>query len=466
VLSNRIQCAIGESEMAQISAREWDRMTEGQRWNYLAGRLGEPVPSCWKEHLSEDDEITRNYGDDDEAVEDLVDRVRRLVAVGKKYSQEIAASKLSASGDDWGTATYEDNTGVGPDSEEEQLDSEEQVSGEDLLSTYEHEMADRLSQDFARRAARRKEVSDFRSRCLHGMLITNEQADSFIYSPAVRFLSLSQLEESGIDPLDRGIDVEVYGNRRKGYQAVVRTSSSRLIERECSTGECSTGNTTRLPSVPFLPESHSLLQSLQRSGAVRRRMERLGVRVSQPVDYQDVLSDKVLKDGWKRAILEGRDPFPHMFPGSAADTLAEVAQNLFPMDWTIDAAARFVLTGTVPHIDPVNAVLRSRWYTVDQTRTVLVITAEHWIREKTVSQLYRQMQQRLMEGERHRHPRAKAIALIRFVEERGGIEVERDRRRLMREEWNQQYPKWQFNPGGAFKRAYTRAQQSLQRLGA
>ncbi len=153
-----------------------------------------------------------------------------------------------------------------------------------------------------------------------------------------------------------------------------------------------------------------------------------------------------------------------------APILRELADALALLyGWNAEDAALFVLTGIIPHVVPLTAVVE-RFDAQDEqnpgclrTRATITLQAEPWVSDETISVAYRALQRDVM-GKGRKPVKTRELALVRFVARHltanGG--PDRPWAELARE-WNVQHGDdgWGYTNPYNLKPAYERARARL-----
>jgi hypothetical protein len=238
-------------------------------------------------------------------------------------------------------------------------------------------------------------VVHYREAYLGGGPITEGQAEEFIDSPAVQYLSLSGFQNEAI-PL-------------VGHTARI-TNHRDFIE-----------NKEVWRRVDFDIE----WQGGRASTWVQYGLGPAFEKVRVPRRYWPL--------GEKRAL-----------PYSALAELQKLGSTLAKHYlWDEGEANWFVLTG-VPPRTPCFRVEREGGGRNDHTQYRLVMSIQPWVSARTVMRTYRAFQRRILRRE-NRQPRLDRLQLMDFVAERRHADVTWREAMI---EWNRSYPKWRYRKDG------------------
>ena len=174
-------------------------------------------------------------------------------------------------------------------------------------------------------------------------------------------------------------------------------------------------------------------------------------------------------DGRQLSEAEAREVLARADPANAPG-LHELAGALALLyGWGAEEAALFVLTGAVPHVVPLTAVIE-RFDAVDEweperlrTRATITLRVEPWVGAETVALAYRALQRDAM-GKDRKPVGRRELALVRFVLERlmAGGEPVGSWAQLARA-WNEHHREdgWAYANPHNLKPAYERARRRL-----
>lgn len=332
--------------------------------------------------------------------EELVARVRHFLRVLRKRAEATGLPREADAG--------------GPRAPARRgMESVRSAEVEEHLTPVERALSDALRADVAEQVAVLPEVAEFRRAFLGGGTLSEEQADLFIESPAVRFLSPRQFLEAG---------VPLVGHEVSGFAWGIDSEEVWFPDLQAS---------KRPPTLiwyahPNRSDCHYLHRV--RVGVQPPGCEIVSeVLLANPGDL-DLESAPVDDEHWDRitASLEaGRsflDSLPKAFPGSVIHELLTLSRWLGEQFWwETEAAARFVLTGASPPYRPVRVKLvsapsyagsDSEERIVGEPHGRILIEADAWLSSETVAAIHRAVQRRLMpQGLQHR----KSEAVVRFV---------------------------------------------------
>ncbi len=245
-----------------------------------------------------------------------------------------------------------------------------------------------LSTVLAQLAAAEPEVCQFRACLLAGRVLTADEAEAFVASPALQWCSGTLLRRYGIPPV--------------GHTATV-------LQHDRGASGC---RHVRLHVAP--------------PGVVVARHAPPGTteRLTWP-----------RRDGGARWI--------DVQAGSVLDALRQLGEELaarFP--WDPGQAGWFVLTGLPPWVAPVRAWVRRR-YAPMHAYVQINLAVEPWVPAAEVLAAYRALQQKWLPGD-NRLLGAKTLALATFFLEQSGPELKRPPWRTLQARWNAQHPAWGF----------------------
>ena len=291
----------------------------------------------------------------------------------------------------------------------------------------------------------------FREAFLQGRALTPAEAESFLLSPAVRFLSPRQVGEWGIDLL--GEEAHVV----KTWVDPVTGDLVRELAGCLSTTSVSASEPKFRQSYLLSLGKAKVAQPCALVGGVHDLPE-LRVHLVQAYDDSG----------------EGVDGFPSMFANSVADRWQQLGGWLsrhFP--WSGAEGGWLVLTGEVPRLQPVVArSTASRMVPGSATRTLnrrpwenttaapydksITITYESWLSAQTLQKVHEFFQG----GPQGRN---KSAAVYEFVNR-----VRRERPeasfRYLTELWNEEHPEAEYKGREGLFKAYRAASEALAKL--
>jgi hypothetical protein len=271
-------------------------------------------------------------------------------------------------------------------------------------------------------------VCRFRAEFLGSKLLTLDEHDRFLNSPALRLFSKGDLEQWGV-PL-------------VGHTAVI-------LEEERSTND--NGTVQRRVSVRIDPpgitrESHHWVTQIVET-------EALGVPRRAVYALPCIL--------WTDA--EGGEGRQQVVAGSVLDELHRIAVWLaHRYGWEEEQAVCFILTGCPPASVPIQSQVEftSRGCFTQATITMRVAA---WVPAEVVQRSYGEVQRMYFPvRERIRPLSEKACGVYRFVLERTNGQGEHPSWARLRDEWNASCPKsWRYSSKDQFWKAYQRVAESI-----
>jgi hypothetical protein len=158
--------------------------------------------------------------------------------------------------------------------------------------------------------------------------------------------------------------------------------------------------------------------------------------------------------------------------GSLLAVLQELAGHLAERFlWQRAQATQFVLTGDEPPAVPPVTIRYALQGDEDFKHGQVTLTVAPWVSAKTVNEVYRDIQKRILGSSRNRKPEVKNLTLLRFVLEREDIASlsrprRRERGRELVKEWNKKKPGWAYDksqPTSTFWRDYNDIKESVIR---
>jgi hypothetical protein len=276
---------------------------------------------------------------------------------------------------------------------------------------------DAVSVYWAKDASTQGEVRRFRQEVLGGRLLTSDEAQDLLISPAALMFSVDELVAKNIEPARHHARVTTQEAEFRGaYRAVVQVKRPRV------------------------------------------RLEfRVDATDSNPWDGQRPLGTEELN-----VRVEGRVRVQaRAWRGSVLHLVKQVAEALerrnYP--WLAGDAAWFILTGQAPSIAAIGHSIDWRMGS-HGTRAVINLHVEPWVSVERVTALYRELQTQILGG--HNRPISeRRIALFRFVTERADDEGELPPWRALIGEWNDFQHKWKYQNVRNFSRDYWAAARML-----
>jgi len=303
---------------------------------------------------------------------------------------------------------------------EEQEAQEEREEIQPLLNDLERERAAAFEEHVARIAANDFYVRRYRERVLGGEILSPEQAQTFIHSPAALVLSQIMFMKRGIPSTEHKAELksaERYrANGRDGYRFTVWVEPPG-IERTVN---------RLLRELPFVDESE--------------------------------FADRIM-----------------VGDGSVLGDLAELADKVhetYPWE-SKEEIVHFVLTGAVPAIPPLMMYYSRKGKSNMELspggfrQGKITLEVAPWISAKTVEGAFRDAKRQVSRNRKYRRLEEKSLKMIRFI---AGYEKPPKGRRLL-EAWNEtvwvkENPAWYYDPEkrGASSRFwgdYHRARRAL-----
>lgn len=280
---------------------------------------------------------------------------------------------------------------------------------ETKLTESESRRANALMLFWAKHAAGRTEVRQFREHILDNKLLTMQEAYAFLRSPALQMFSLFELEQANIPIM--------------GHSATIRC---REFENKVNHGDI------------WRLTVH--VEPLNRELSCRRVL-------SKSVEHLWFAGE----DGWGNAV----DVWPH----SIMSDLLKASESLGKQyEWKAGQAAMFILTDIVPLVHPLT-------YTITRgnlATSVVTIAFHSWVTEQTVRRAYHEAQQKIYS----KTPRSigpKNAAIFEFVVEQMDSEGNKPTWRELMEQWNRQQQRnnWTYVGVQNFWRDFDRAQNCL-----
>jgi hypothetical protein len=272
------------------------------------------------------------------------------------------------------------------------------------VGRYESLRAAVLSEYLAKMATIDPEVVRFRNEVLDGEVLTSAEANTFLSSPASRFLTREVWQSLGI-PIQH---------------------TATLVEEE------------RFPTESGL--SHFVQVRIDPPGV----MEAL---------FWDIPSHIPVEKSYGYLTCQVGDGLPKrvsFWPHSVLGNLRKLCKELVKAHpWDIDEATWFVLTGEPPLVRPIRARTPSSWKPGIRAYTTISLTVEPWVPPETVEAAYRQLQKQVIGGKAGRIG-DKNLNLLRFVAERADAAGKLPKGHALVEEWDkkwgQERPQWSYGP--------------------
>jgi hypothetical protein len=267
-----------------------------------------------------------------------------------------------------------------------------------------------LAEYFAKEASGLPEVERFRSEVLGGELLSEEEAERFLDSPALRMFPLKMLLDEEVPIRQHTAEiVEQQGGRRSGrYRATVRVTP---------------------------PGAEIVLRASNLRDPVYSAREGTGTRFSK---------------------VWAKESYPiqvHYWPGSVIAELMDAAGAVERHDYERweRHAAWFILTGVIPRrmalTTSVTMTMRSH-----SRRAHVTVRAEPWVSASSVLAMYRQSQKDLL-GRHNRPLSERRLQLFRFVTA-SSEPGERPHWRPLMQRWNRRFRRWQYSDARNFSRDY------------
>jgi len=309
------------------------------------------------------------------------------------------------------------------------------------LGDYEREHALAQSAYVARWAAKMDDVRDFREGVMGGELLTQEEADRLVTSPAAAILTPGHFINHGIPLRDHGAEVvdercwkedwSEEGTRH--YSATVRVSPPSVeitVRQRCA------------PDAREVPSRAQIMPYVDSDG-------------NSPVTQ--VLSSRTRLDG---SYMYREVPGVRVVPLSLLGTLREVGKQLarrYP--WLEAEAVRFVLTGEPPWIPPLTSQSVRGGFRDYGADPAIIITAAAYTSAETVRRLFLQMQHQV--GGRAQQERAKGAAVLGFVLQQVDSEGDLPPWSELLRRWNAAHPKHRYTDESGIRKQYERAYQKI-----
>jgi hypothetical protein len=257
---------------------------------------------------------------------------------------------------------------------------------DDDEARYAVERAATLGEYLSLRASLHPDVRRFRDKVLEGKLLTPQEAQAFIESPANSRFSPDYLKEKGVPLVRHSARFLEHGTRPEG------DNSERFVEFE---------------SIHIDPPGDTFVAQLPVSVAFDDL-----AKVRLPADTQQIAGG----EPYSRMVPIDEYAYVSVYPGSVLDYLGWLGLRLsehFCSAWDEAQAAWFVLTGenSLPrsmagHYDSATGE--------DLTYGTITLTVEPWAPANAVARFYQHLQQDVL-GQRSRAPSLRNLAVFRFV---------------------------------------------------
>lgn len=276
---------------------------------------------------------------------------------------------------------------------------------------------DAVSEYWARDASTASEVKRFRREVLRDRLLTSDEAQDFLISPAALMFSSLVLAANKVDPARHKATVVKEEAKFLGpYHAVVH------VEQPATDLKFEVGST-----------EHNVWD-----GERPRGTEQLFVRVEGRV--------RVEARAWLSSVVAELK--------RAADSLE---RHNYP--WLPGDAAWFILTGETPKVAALGHSID--WRLGSQgNRAVIKIHVEPWISANRVTALYRDLQRQIL-GRHNRPVSERRVALFHFVTTHMDDDGKLPPWRRLLEDWNKRQPRYKYDNVRNFSRDYWAAARLL-----
>jgi hypothetical protein len=284
----------------------------------------------------------------------------------------------------------------------------------------------------ASRAAKRRVVCRFRERFMDGELLTPEEADKLVASPAAAILPPE-------------------GFRRRGIPLGDHTAE--VVEERCWTEQ---GERRYRVSVFVSPPG------VKMTARQHLRPDSREVPKTRILSYMDSDGNQPMTE--VLSYVDGRDgsykykavPGVRVHPASLLAKLQKVGEELarrYP--WREAAATRFVLTGEPPGIPPLTGRIVTGGFREHGSDPAIIMEVAPYVAADTVKTFYLQMQH--ASGGRAQQETAKGAAVFRFVQEQADDEGNLPQWPELLRRWNRAHPTQRYGDESGIRKVYKRA---------
>lgn len=339
-------------------------------------------------------------------------------------------------------------------------------------------------------------------------ILTDDEAQNFLQSPAVAILSLEQFQEWNVPAVGHraakgipaGFDVDLSLDAVMPQQGLFEVITFFSDENQSEVGvylvRMPDINPTieglklvsgrQIPSYPIATHCSTTREVSIAMMLADGRQEWIGEMTDEDVilipkvrkyledkhtfvpvgrqvnfDFEKTLEYPVRRVNSKTGEIRWFPGEAKVWPGSVLDRLRIISENLSKrFHWYKASATWFVLTGQEPLTNPLN-ITRNTVSGDDFNDARVSIEASPWVSSKTVEKLYRQAQEDL-----HTRPSRlcddTTIEVFRFVTHKAGADVSNADWRKLAREWRKTHP--EDNKRGAsprLKQRYDRAKRML-----
>jgi hypothetical protein len=308
--------------------------------------------------------------------------------------------------------------------------------GETDLKPYELQRALAESAYVASRAAERRVVRRFREYVMGSDLLTPEEADTLVASPAAAVLAAE-------------------GFRRRSIP--LRDHTAEVLEEQCWTEQ---GERRYKISVFVSPPGVKMAARQQlrpdsREVPKTRILSYMDSDGNQPVT--EILSYVDRRDGsYKYETVPGLK----VHPASLLAELQKVGEELakrYP--WQVAAATRFVLTGEPPGMPPLTGRIVSGGFTEYGYDPAIIMEVASHVAADTVKKFYLQMQH--ASGGRAQQQTAKGGAVVAFVEGQKDDKGKRPPWDELLRRWNKTHPEQRYQDESGLRKTHQRAYKQI-----
>jgi len=309
------------------------------------------------------------------------------------------------------------------------------------LGDYERERALVQSAYVARWAAKIDDVRDFRDGVMGGELLTPEEADKLVTSPAAAILTPGHFINQEI-PLKDHVAEVVDERCWKDDWAEEGTRYYGVTLRVSPPGVEITVSQRCAPDAREVPSWGQIMPYVDSDG-------------TSPMTQ--VLSSR---ERFDRSYMYREVAGVRVVPLSLLGKLREVGKQLarrYP--WLEAEAVRFVLTGEPPWMPPLTGQSVKGGFREHGADPAIIITAAAYTSADTVRRLFLQMQHQV--GGRAQQERAKGAAVLRFVLQQVDSEGDLPPWPELQRRWNAAHPEQRYKDASGIRKQYERAYQEI-----
>lgn len=284
------------------------------------------------------------------------------------------------------------------------------------LSRYEHDRALAFSEYVAGRTSVRSDVVRFRETFLDGRTLPDDEANTFVESPALAHLLWAPGERLGFPLVGHTASIE-----QRERRAEDRPPVERVRIRVDPPGE-----------------SYWAEQSYNSPSGV-------------PTEYLAVPSDN--EAGFRHVAI---------WRHTVLDRLRVLARELAKrQQWHESSATWFVLTNEAPALWPLEVSTRATFGT-GGNRALITLVVEPWVSAGSVVKTYREVQRRMLRNRDNSPVRERALALLRFVTTQCPTGERTATWRELMEKWNTAvHRQWRYTAYQNFARDFRRVARAL-----